>query len=151
MVIREMSKEECSAFLARSAGGRLGCALDNQPYVIPTSIAYEEGYVYSFSTLGQKIDWLRANAKACVQVDDISSPSTWTSVIATGTYQELKEPQFEMERAHARKLLDRRHQWWLNALAERHLKSDEELISPIFFRIVVESLSGLTAKGEDSR
>lgn len=145
MVIREMSKAECDAFLARSAGGRLACALDNQPYVVPISLAYEDGYIYSFSTLGQKIDWLRTNPKACVQVDEISSPSTWTSVIATGTYQELREPQYELERAHARKLLDRSHQWWINALAERHMKSEAELISPIFFRIVVESLTGLTA------
>jgi uncharacterized protein len=144
MVIREMSNQECAALLARSAGGRLGCALDNQPYVVPVSIAYEEGYVYSFSTLGQKIDWLRENPKACMQVDEITDASTWTSVIAVGTYQELKEPQFELERARARKLLDRSHQWWLNALAERHMKTEGDLISPIFFRIVVDSMSGLT-------
>lgn len=145
MVIREMSKEECVAFLARSAGGRLGCALENQPYVVPISLAYEEGYVYSFSTPGQKIDWLRSNPKACVQVDEISSPQVWVSVIAIGTYQELKAPQFETERAHARNLLERRHQWWINALAERHMKSDNELIAPLFFRIAVESLTGLAA------
>ena len=148
MVIHEMSKAECSEVLARSTVGRLGCSLDNQPYVVPINLAYEEGYVYSFSTLGQKIDWMRSNPKACVQVDDVASPSAWVSVLALGTYQELKEPQYELERAQARKLLDRRHHWWLNALAERQLKSEGELIAPIFFRIIIESLSGLASAAD---
>ena len=143
MVILDMSQEECGAFLGRAGVGRLGCSLDDQPYIVPISIAYEEGWLYSFSTAGQKIEWMRSNPKVCVQADEITSASAWASVIVTGSYQELKEPQFELERAHARKLLDRRHHWWLNALAERQLKSPEELIAPIFFRIRVESMSGL--------
>jgi nitroimidazol reductase NimA-like FMN-containing flavoprotein (pyridoxamine 5'-phosphate oxidase superfamily) len=36
---------------------------------------------------------------------------SWASVIASGRYQELPEPQYAEERAHARNLLDKRHQW----------------------------------------
>jgi nitroimidazol reductase NimA-like FMN-containing flavoprotein (pyridoxamine 5'-phosphate oxidase superfamily) len=143
MVIHDMSEEECGALIGRTGIGRLGCSLDNQPYIVPINLVYEDGWLYSFSTAGQKIEWMRANPKVCVQSDEITSPSSWASVIATGSYQELKEPQFELERAHARKLLDRRHHWWLNALAERQLKSQDELIAPIFFRIRIESFSGL--------
>src|SRR5882757_4779940 len=101
MVIRDMSHEDCGAFLGRSGSGRLGCSLDNQPYIVPINIAYEEGWLYSFSTAGQKIEWMRANPKVCVQADEIASASSWSSVIVTGSYQELREPQFELERAHA--------------------------------------------------
>jgi hypothetical protein len=52
--------------------------------------------------------------------------------------------QFEIERAHARKLLEGQHHWWLNALAERQLKG-EELMAPLFFRIRVQSLTGLAS------
>lgn len=144
-----MSEQECRAALARIRIGRLACALDNQPYVVPISIAYEKDWIYSFSTLGQKIKWMRANPKVCVQADELSSQSQWVSIVATGTYQELREPQFEMERAHARKLLDRQEKWWLNALAERQLKIGDELIAPIFFRIRIESLTGLEGTESD--
>jgi len=35
MTVNEMTKEECEAFLAGASLGRLGCSLDNQPYVLP--------------------------------------------------------------------------------------------------------------------
>jgi nitroimidazol reductase NimA-like FMN-containing flavoprotein (pyridoxamine 5'-phosphate oxidase superfamily) len=145
MAIKEMSEPECRAFLTRAHIGRLACALDDQPYVVPVSVVYEEEYIYSFSTIGQKIQWMRKNPKVCVQLDELTAQSRWMSVIATGLYQELREPQFETERSHARKLLDRKSRWWLNALAERDLRSSDALIDPVFFRIRIESLSGLEA------
>jgi|SRR5271165_2005546 len=145
MAISEMSDKECREALTRAHIGRLGCALDNQPYVVPISIVYEEDYIYSFSTAGQKVEWMRENPKVCVQTDEISGQSKWLSVVAFGQYQELREPLFEIERAHARKLLDRQHHWWLNALAERQLKVGDALVPPLFFRIRIESLTGLVS------
>lgn len=145
MAIKEMSDSECRAFLTRSHVGRLGCALADQPYVVPISLVYEEEYIYSFSTIGKKVQWMRKNAKVCVELDELTSQSHWISVIANGVYQELALPQFETERAHAHKLLERKQRWWLNALAERDMKSDDALIDPLFFRIRIESLTGLEA------
>jgi nitroimidazol reductase NimA-like FMN-containing flavoprotein (pyridoxamine 5'-phosphate oxidase superfamily) len=143
MGIQEMSAQECRKFLAGSSFGRLGCALNNQPYVVPIQFAFEQDYVYSFGTFGQKIEWMRVNPKVCLLVDKVSGQFDWVSVIGLGSYEELVEPRYEHERAHARKLLDTHERWWLNALAERQLKSGEELIAPIFFRIRMESISGL--------
>jgi len=145
MAIKEMSEAECRAFLAHAQMGRLGCALEGQPYVVPISVVCEGEYIYSFATLGQKVQWMRKNPKVCIQFDELAGQSQWTSVIANGTYQELREPQYETERGHARKLLDRKSKWWLNALAERDLKVGDHLIDPLFFRIQVESVSGLQA------
>jgi hypothetical protein len=147
MAIKEMSDSECREFLGRTQIGRLGCALDDQPYVVPISVVYEGEYIYSFSTIGQKVQWMRKNPKVCVQFDELTDQSRWVSVIATGLYQELRVPQFETERAYAHKLLERKERWWLNALAERDLKSEAALIDPLFFRIRIESLTGL----EDSQ
>ncbi len=143
MAIKEMTQAECRAFLMRAHIGRLACALDDQPYVVPVSVVCEDDFIYSFSTIGQKIQWMRKNPKVCVELDELVAQSRWFSVVATGVYQELREPQFESERAHARKLLDQKTRWWLNALAERQIKSEDELIDPLFFRIRIESLSGL--------
>jgi pyridoxamine 5'-phosphate oxidase-like protein len=61
MVILELTNNECIKVLTRLGFGRLGCSQDNQPYIVPIYFAYHERYLYSFATLGQKIEWMRAN------------------------------------------------------------------------------------------
>jgi nitroimidazol reductase NimA-like FMN-containing flavoprotein (pyridoxamine 5'-phosphate oxidase superfamily) len=148
MLIDEMTDQECRSALDAASFGRLGCALDDQPYIVPVYFAYEDGSAYVLGTSGQKIEWMRRNPKVCLLVDEIASETRWTSVIALGRYQELREPQFSEERARARKLLKQRPKWWQTALAERELKSEDELIEPIFFRIQVDSVTGLRSSGE---
>jgi len=149
MIVEEMTVEESRALLARASSGRLGCSLDNQPYIVPICLAYERDHIYVFSTFGRKIEWMRLNSKVCIQTDEIITPSDWASVIADGQYQELSEPKFESDRAHARELLEKRSQWWLNALAERRQESHSDLsIEPLFFRIKVDSITGLRARTE---
>jgi nitroimidazol reductase NimA-like FMN-containing flavoprotein (pyridoxamine 5'-phosphate oxidase superfamily) len=148
MRIDELNETECREILSRASMARLGCSLNDQPYVVPVGIAYEEDYIYVFSTMGQKIRWMRSNPKVCVQIEEIRSQSDWVSVIANGEFQELPEPQFEHERAHARSLLQKRHHWWLNAMAERRIHLRDEEIKPLFFRIRVSSLTGLRDMSE---
>lgn len=143
MTIDEMTEKECLEILQRASVGRLGCAMDNQPYVVPIYLAYEPGFIYVFSTYGKKIEWMRANPKVCVEIDEVKSQTEWLSVLAIGLFEELPEPQFEMERAHAREFLQKRHHWWLNALAERRKSEPDESIMPLFFRIHIQSVTGL--------
>ena len=145
MVINEMTEKECRSVLARSSMGRLACSQDNQPYVVPIYLAYEPDYCYVLSTFGQKIEWMRANPKVCIEIDEIANESNWVSVIVNGHYEELPEPQFTDERARARKLLGKRSLWWQNALGERQVKLGDALIAPMFFRIHVDSMTGLRA------
>ena len=150
MVINEMTQEECGAFLASASLGRLGCALDSEPYVVPIYFVYEPDYIYALSTFGQKIEWMRANPKVCLEVDQIANQSQWMSVIATGSYQELPEPQLSAERDHARRLLGKRYRWWQSALAERQLRLGGDSIIPLFFRIHVDAMTGLRAIAESA-
>jgi nitroimidazol reductase NimA-like FMN-containing flavoprotein (pyridoxamine 5'-phosphate oxidase superfamily) len=148
MFVNEMSEKESRDLLGRASMGRLGCSKDDQPYVVPIYFAFEGDYFYVLSTLGQKIEWMRANPKVCIEIDEIAGESEWASVVVNGQYQELPEPRFADERAHARKLLEKRYRWWQNALGERQLKSGTELIEPTFFRIHVTSMSGLRSEGK---
>lgn len=145
MLINEMNEQECGAFLENASLGRLGCSLNNQPYLVPVFFAYEPDYIYVLSTLGQKIEWMRKNPKVCVEVDEIANQSQWTSVVASGSYQELPEPQYTDELEHARKLLGKHERWWQNALGERQLRLGDELVDPLFFRVHIESMTGLRA------
>jgi nitroimidazol reductase NimA-like FMN-containing flavoprotein (pyridoxamine 5'-phosphate oxidase superfamily) len=91
MLIREMNKNECLRVLAGSRLARLACAHENQPYVVPVYLAYDEASrcLYGFTTPGQKVEWMRTNPLVCVEVDEVTSYDQWVSVIAFGRYEEF--------------------------------------------------------------
>ena len=143
MRIIEISHDECKELLNRLSIGRLACSLGNQPYVVPVCFAYEAECFYVFSTIGQKITWMRQNPKVCLQADEIVDRSHWTSVVVNGKYLELREPQYTAEREHARERLTKYSEWWSTPLAERREGTSDLSIQPVFFRIDVASMSGL--------
>jgi len=59
MLIHDMTQQASIDLLARIRLGRLACAHEGQPYITPIYCAYDDNYLYSFSTLGQKIAWMR--------------------------------------------------------------------------------------------
>src|SRR5579884_873771 len=95
-----------------------------------------------------KTEWMNKNPRVCVEFDEITNPFQWSSVIVDGHYLELTEPQYSQERAHARELLSNRYRWWQTATAERQLRSGDALMHPIFFRVLIDSMTGLQAVDE---
>jgi nitroimidazol reductase NimA-like FMN-containing flavoprotein (pyridoxamine 5'-phosphate oxidase superfamily) len=143
MVITEMTSKECQEILARTGFGRLGCTRNNQPYVVPIYFAYEPDHLYGFSTFGQKIDWMRANPKVCVEIEEVASQFSWASVIINGRYQELPDTrEHNPERQHAYTLLEKRTLWWQTAQAARQLQASHEPFPPIFYCIHIETMTG---------
>ena len=96
--------------------GPTGLFLENQPYVVPICFVYEPEHLYVFSTLGQKIKWMRQNPKVCLQKQTSGSRYNWTSVVLNGTFVELRE---SAEKEHARERLAKFSDWWQTSLAER--------------------------------
>ena len=144
MRIISMSQQECSELLERVSIGRLACALDNQPYAVPVGFSYERPHhIYVFSTLGKKIEWMRQNPKVCLQADEVGNRSNWDSVIVTGTYVELREPQYAAQRQHAIERLGEFSQWWKTPLAQRREGTSDLAIETVFFRIDVSEMTGL--------
>src|SRR5205085_2831702 len=92
MRITRMQDQECRDTLARLAFGRLGCARENQPYIVPIYFAYEVECLYGFATSGQKIEWMRTNPRVCIQSDEVLGNDNWTSVVVLGRYEELPLP-----------------------------------------------------------
>ena len=148
MRISAISQQECSDLLKRVSIGRLACSLNDQPYVVPVRFSYEDNYIYIFSTLGKKIKWMRQNPKVSLQADEIGNRSNWQSVIVTGTYLELREPQYSAQREHALQQLSQYSQWWGTPLAERREQTSDISIEPVFFRIDIVSMSGLGSTPE---
>jgi len=59
------------------------------PYVVPINYVFDGESIVSHSLPGTKIDALRINPTACLQVDEISDQFHWQSVIVVGDYEEI--------------------------------------------------------------
>lgn len=149
MRVVAISDKECSELLRRLTVGRLGCAQDNQPYIVPVCFSYEGGgHIYLFSTVGKKIEWMRQNPKVCLQADEVGSRANWASVVVNGKYLELRESHYAAERQNAIEKLSQYSQWWRTPLAERREQVSDISIEPVIFRIDIEEMSGLRAVPE---
>jgi uncharacterized protein len=143
MLIHELTEDECRDILKRTNLARLACSRHDQPYIVPVHFDFDEEWFYSFSTLGQKIDWMRANPKVCVEVDDITDKSHWTTVVAFGRYQELTDSLAHFgARNRARELFEKRPEWWLPGAGK--LMSSEHPI-PVVYRIRINRMTGRRA------
>jgi uncharacterized protein len=179
VIIREMSRDECLGALARGRLARLGCALDNQPYVVPIYYAFHKApdgdYLYGFTTVGQKVEWMRANPRVCVEWDEVTRYDRWVSVIAFGRYQELPdlaacgpecppgrppmraatlEPSEEdRERQRAQELLQQHTTWWqpgAAAYAASDHRDRSHSFRALYYRIRIDQVTGHHATSDPS-
>jgi hypothetical protein len=149
VVIRELSSEASLDVLARARLGRLACSQGGQPYIVPVYFAYADRALYSFATVGKKIEWMRANPLVCVEVDEVVSPQRWTSVLAFGRYEELPDaPEWRSARAFAHKLLKQSGMWWEPAYVRTVLGGVQRPLVPLFYRIRIVQTTGHRATPE---
>ncbi len=149
MLIEELTEEASLGVLARTSLGRIACAQGAQPYIVPLYFTYDHEYLYSFSTVGQKIEWMRANPLVCVETDELESPQQWLSVIVLGLYEELPDtPAYQQKRAAAQYLLQKRAMWWEVGCAKTILHGIQRPLVPVFYRIHIVQISGHRARPE---
>jgi nitroimidazol reductase NimA-like FMN-containing flavoprotein (pyridoxamine 5'-phosphate oxidase superfamily) len=143
VLIQEMTRQASLDMLTRTYLFKLACAQGNQPYVVPCYFAYNNNSLYSFSTVGQKIDWMRANPLVCLEADEVVNPQEWVSVIIFGRYEELPDtPEYQPERAVAYNLLQKKALWWEPGYLKTILHGTERPLVPVFYRIHVVQITG---------
>ena len=143
MLIQEMSRQDCVSLLARTRLCRLGCANEGQPYITPVYCAHNGNYIYSFSRLGQKITWMRANPRVCVEADEVASPQKWATVFVSGHYEELSNTTpHDAARKRAYELLRRRSVWWEPGSLQKLRQESSSSLEVIYFRVSIDRLSG---------
>ena len=170
MRIVSLSPDECFAALAGTRLMRLGCAFQNQPYVVPIYVVHDQSssgahYLYGFTTPGQKVDWMRANPNVCLEWDEIKTFDEWTSIVAFGQYEELpdttggavharlptraglptNQSADEQERQRAHDLLEKCALWWkpgYAAFLARERRDPSATYEIIYYRIRIERISG---------
>ena len=93
MNIGKLRDADALAILREGNLGRLGCVAGGWPYVVPVNYYFDGKDIYIHALPGKKIDALRANPRACLQVDEIKDSYNWRSVIAYGTFEEISNEE----------------------------------------------------------
>lgn len=89
----DLTKEECEQVLVSNVYAHFGCVDGDEAYVVPITYVYRDGYIYSYTHDGRKIEIVRKNPKVCVQVEQVESGSAWRSVMCWGLFEEVADPQ----------------------------------------------------------
>ena len=150
MLIHELTPAECAEVLQRNNVGRLGCSKEAQPYVVPIQFSFDgdRGCVYSFSTIGQKVHWMRENPLVCLEVDDIQDRNHWQTVVIFGRYEEIQDSPEEAEaRQRAEALFQQRIEWWLPAAAK---VGSRQRHAVVVYRIQIDRITGRRAARDTS-
>lgn len=141
----ELNYAEIEEVLQDQLVGRIGCYSDGVTYIVPVNYAYNDPYVYIHSLEGKKVDMMRKNPELCFEVDIMHDMSDWKSIIAWGTFEELKGSE---ERDKALKiLLDRSLPLISNEAPHSGREwpfsyNDENEIEGIFYRINLKQKTG---------
>ena len=143
MFIHEMTIDECRRVLASRSVGRLACARENQPYVVPINFAFDGNCIYGFTTLGQKIEWLRSNPLVCFELDEVTSRQQWISIVVFGRYEEMPDtPQYKAARRRAHLLLQKQGIWWEPACICEEDRDYPHSSTLIVYRIHIDKITG---------
>jgi nitroimidazol reductase NimA-like FMN-containing flavoprotein (pyridoxamine 5'-phosphate oxidase superfamily) len=148
MLVHELDATACRAVLGRCDLGRLACAHNDQPYIVPIHFSFDAGRscLYACSTVGQKIGWMRQNPKVCLEVEEFADKDHWTTVLVFGRFEELGDlPVDTAVLRSARELFQQRREWWLPAAAKVGAHERHEMI---IYRIVISRLTGRRASRE---
>jgi nitroimidazol reductase NimA-like FMN-containing flavoprotein (pyridoxamine 5'-phosphate oxidase superfamily) len=85
-----MDDAEIESLLRSEKVGRLGCHARGRTYVVPVAYVYDEGVIIAHAADGLKVQMMRENPSVCFEIDRVDDLTHWQSVIAWGTFEELK-------------------------------------------------------------
>lgn len=138
-MINDLGMRESRELLREKRSGRLGCCADGEPYVVPINYLFDGEHIYIHSLPGHKINALRNNPRACLQVDEIVDSYNWRSVIVYGNYEEITDAD-ERERILANLFKHLPH------LTPVESKTTEGMSQTIVFRLRIHKITGVYEK-----
>jgi nitroimidazol reductase NimA-like FMN-containing flavoprotein (pyridoxamine 5'-phosphate oxidase superfamily) len=149
LIVKDMSRESAITLLQSLHEGRIACVRESQPYITPLHFAYQDHYLYSFATVGKRIEWMRANPLVCVEVERIESRERWHTIIVSGVYEELPNGSEYLERqVLAYNLLSKAANWWEPGFVKTIHQGAVRPLETVYFRIKITEMSAHEASVE---
>ena len=141
-----LSQEEIKKVLYKAFHGHLGCADGRNVYVVPINFAYDGEFIISHTGEGKKVEIMRVEPKVCFQVEIITSPGNWKSVIVYGTFEEVDDE--EIRKKYMQLLLKKVLPEVPQAMTRPHEpagsldRREAEGLSEIIYRIRINEMTG---------
>ena len=145
--VEDMAKGEMLALLLRVGFGHLGCTRDNQPYVVLMHYAYDSRALYFFTTEGTKTDFMSANSEICFQVEEITNPTLWRSVIVFGQAKRITKAD---EMGTALDLIFERNPTLTPALNKTKIGAWTRLNHVVVYRVSPSAIHGRKTTGQEA-
>lgn len=141
--IREMSRSEIDALLARNSVGRMAFARGNHIDIEPMHYVYANGWLYGRTSPGRKLDVAaREWWPVAFEVDEVEGVLRWRSAVVHGGFYTLDPDGASWEREEASKAIELLR----GILPETFTELDPVPGREILFRIAVQEVSGRVAE-----
>jgi nitroimidazol reductase NimA-like FMN-containing flavoprotein (pyridoxamine 5'-phosphate oxidase superfamily) len=140
--IQELSPADTMSVLNRGYMGHLGSYYHGEVYVVPVTYTFEDGYIYSHSRPGKKIQMMQHNPEVCFQVEEVKDFYRWKSAIAWGTFEEIRGDQANIAMRNMIKKISPQFNQAVNSQLE--LDFAALLEASILFRIKIKKSTGRT-------
>ncbi len=137
--VEDMAPAEMHALLQRESFGHLGCSRDGRPYVVPMDYAYDGKELYFFTTEGMKTQFIEANPKVCLQVEEITDRTHWRSVMVIGKAEQLTNAE---ETQRAMRLITERNPSLTPAISATQLDALGRAVDIALYRIIPDLIDG---------
>jgi nitroimidazol reductase NimA-like FMN-containing flavoprotein (pyridoxamine 5'-phosphate oxidase superfamily)/osmotically-inducible protein OsmY len=133
----ELSVEDCERLLERTHVGRLAFALRDVVEVVPLGYHFEKGWIYGRTSPGGKLTTLDRNRRVAFEIDEVTGPLEWKSVIVHGSFYLLDPASGDETRTKLARIFP-------DAFSD----ADPVSFRNQFFGISIEEISGRMAKPE---
>lgn len=141
--IRELSRSEIDALLARNNVGRMAYARGSHIDIEPMHYVYANGWLYGRTSPGRKLDVAaREWWPVAFEVDEVDELFRWRSAVVHGGFYTLDPRGAPWERDEAQKAIE-----LLRTLLPETFTADDPIPGrTVLFRIAVQEVSGRTAE-----
>lgn len=144
LTIREMTSDEMRELLTRNHVGRLGFSFHDRVDIRPVHYVFSDNWLFGRTSPSDKLVTLKHNQWVAFEVDEVSGPFDWQSVLAHGSFYHLREdgtPHNRETRAEALKLIRQ-------FLPETLRESDPVPFRTELFGIAIDTLTGRAASSK---
>jgi uncharacterized protein len=138
-MLGDLTPAQIEDVLRENVIARIGCHAFGQTYVVPITYAYDGTHVYAHSQNGMKLTMMRENPRVCLEVDHMDDYANWRSVIAWGTFSELRGAQRD---AGLRILIETMQSRLPHGPPGESMHPHEGMKTAVIYRITLEKKTG---------
>ena len=150
-MIKDLARKDCLFIFKHNYIGHLAYISLNRPCIIPMTYYFheKENTIICYSGEGHKINAMRKNNSISLEVAEIDSVNNWKSVVAHGSFKELKgidaKSQLHAFSLGVQEIIMAKEKRDLNFISEFSAKIYKEEV-PIVFLIKIDEITGKKRK-----